>query len=178
MLASFSFFFFALITHFPFFSANERWNMRKCAGARGAELNDLVTMRGPLCHTETETSRQLANLHKLTFITLASSVGRKGNGSGMPAAGYLTLRCSSVHKYSSTGSSTLTHTHSCTLIANGCCLPHNHRCSSKVRDTWCCTLHSSNGSRTVDQANKRRCALSLAALYLWVSPRPQSGRRG
>lgn len=101
LLVAIFFFFFALFPH-TFFFHNGKMKDGEAGGGwefgRRAELDDLVTIRGHLRHTETETSRQLANLHRL--VRLASTVSRKENGSRMLAAWYLTLQYTSVHRYS------------------------------------------------------------------------------
>lgn len=124
-VVSISFFsFFHFFTHFLFY------NGKKLGGwvlGRRAELDSLVTIRGPLCHTDAETSCQLANLHRLTFITLASSVGRKENGSGMAADGpwhpSTVQYTDTAVKYSVVYARTYTLMHARTTHC--CCLPHN-----------------------------------------------------
>lgn len=116
--------FFHFFTHFLFY------NGKKLGGwvlGRRAELDGLVIIRGPLCHTDAETSCQLANLHRLTFITLASSVGRKENGSGMAADGpwhpSTVQYTDTAVKYSVVYARTYTLMHARTTHCR--CLPHN-----------------------------------------------------
>lgn len=141
LLLAFPFSFFALFHTLSFL----QWKDEEAGGmsvGRRAELDGLVTIRGPLRHTDAETSCQLANLHRLTFITLASSVGRKENGSRMPADG--PWHSSTVQytdtavKYSVVYARTYTLMHARTT--------HCRCLSSKVKTARCYAWRSSNGN--------------------------------
>lgn len=166
-------------THTLYFFHNGKVKYEEAGAGGRAKLDDLVTMRGPLRHTETKTSCQLANLHRLTFSTLASSwQEREWKQDASCTIRHTAVQFSTQMQRSNTVSSTLARSHSCTQVANGRCLPHNLRCRSTAKATRCYAWRPSNGNKTADPTNERHSGLSFAVLYLTVSLRPQSGGRG